>query len=540
MSSAVQAAERRPLVAVPDAAQERHLRRLAAPAGGAVSRGRRRGRPTAARTAAIASPSPSRRVPLPWAISGRPPPRPSIALTACLDERAGGDATRDEVVADRDEQLRLVGIEAERDDAARQRAADVLGEALERVDRLEVERSRPRTRRPGATSSARRGDVARASGGRRRAPAFGGGASSRAARPGARRSAPRPPPADVRPTASAARSSGANRSSIRRSAAAPVTASMRRIPDPMLRSPVMTKLPIWPRRAAVRAAAQLVAEALDPDRPHPLAVLLVEERVRAGVLAPRPSSSTRSPTGAVLAHDAADLAPRWRASRRRSGRGRTGSRSAGSRACTSEPAWRARSPTTLRSARWSRCVPVWLRIVCARRSASTSAADDVADPRPRRGAMPRWTVRPAACVPATRWTSSTVEQRRSVGRPQDAGVRDLAAALRVERGAVQHDLGPGGGLGPQLHLGHGLERLVLDAVPQDRDDTALGRRASRSPGTPVGRRAGEDLVVARRELGRPRRGRPSCPPGSARAARRARPRTRRGPCGRRTRPRARR
>ena len=48
------------------------------------------------------------------------------------------------------------------------------------------------------------------------------------------------------PTAVAARSSSAKRSSIRRSAAAPVTASMRRIPDPMLRSPVMMKLPICP------------------------------------------------------------------------------------------------------------------------------------------------------------------------------------------------------------------------------------------------------------------------------------------------------
>ncbi len=31
-----------------------------------------------------------------------------------------------------------------------------------------------------------------------------------------------------------------------RSAAAPVTASMRRTPEPMLRSPVITKLPTWP------------------------------------------------------------------------------------------------------------------------------------------------------------------------------------------------------------------------------------------------------------------------------------------------------
>ena len=48
------------------------------------------------------------------------------------------------------------------------------------------------------------------------------------------------------PTATAARSSAAKRSSISRSAVSPVTASIRRIPEPMLRSPVMTKVPIWP------------------------------------------------------------------------------------------------------------------------------------------------------------------------------------------------------------------------------------------------------------------------------------------------------
>ena len=43
----------------------------------------------ASRIAASASARPSRRVPLPWAISGRPPPRPSIAATAARDEVAG-------------------------------------------------------------------------------------------------------------------------------------------------------------------------------------------------------------------------------------------------------------------------------------------------------------------------------------------------------------------------------------------------------------------------------------------------------------------
>ena len=63
-----------------DPAQESHPACLAAPAA-AGSRGAARAA-AAARTAAIASPSPSRRVPSPWAISGRPPPWPSMLRTA--------------------------------------------------------------------------------------------------------------------------------------------------------------------------------------------------------------------------------------------------------------------------------------------------------------------------------------------------------------------------------------------------------------------------------------------------------------------------
>ena len=201
---------------------------------------------TAARTAAIASPSPSRRVPLPWAISGRPPPRPSMLRHGALDERAGRDATRHEVVADRDEQLRLVRVEPERRSRRSAACPDVLREALERVDRLEVAAPRRRTRRPA-----------------RAPPRFA------ARSPGFGRPPPAPPALSrcfvvaqlvlergdpllerVRRACarrpSAARSSASNRPSISASAAAPVTASMRRIPEPMLRSPVMTKLPICP------------------------------------------------------------------------------------------------------------------------------------------------------------------------------------------------------------------------------------------------------------------------------------------------------
>ncbi len=48
------------------------------------------------------------------------------------------------------------------------------------------------------------------------------------------------------PATAMAASSSRKRSSVRASAASPVTASMRRMPEPMERSPVMMKPPIWP------------------------------------------------------------------------------------------------------------------------------------------------------------------------------------------------------------------------------------------------------------------------------------------------------
>src|SRR6185436_16803708 len=52
------------------------------------------------------------------------------------DEVAGGDAARDEVVADGDEDLGLVGIQSERDDAGPEHAADVACRAFEGLDRV--------------------------------------------------------------------------------------------------------------------------------------------------------------------------------------------------------------------------------------------------------------------------------------------------------------------------------------------------------------------------------------------------------------------
>ena len=73
----------------------------------------------------------SRRVPRAWAISGRPPPLPSITGAPDCDQRAAAETPAlHEVVADGHEQLRLVRLERERDDAVAELGAHVPGEAL--------------------------------------------------------------------------------------------------------------------------------------------------------------------------------------------------------------------------------------------------------------------------------------------------------------------------------------------------------------------------------------------------------------------------
>ena len=81
---------------------------------------------------------------------------------------------------------------------------------------------------------------------------------------------------------------------------------MRRVPEPMLRSPVIDEAADLAAGPAVRAAAQLEAVVLDPDRPDRLAVLLVEERVGAGLdrLGHRQERDGDRP---VVADDGADL-----------------------------------------------------------------------------------------------------------------------------------------------------------------------------------------------------------------------------------------
>ena len=150
------------------------------------------------------------------------------------------------------------------------------------------------------------------------------------------------------------------------------------------------------------AAAQLEAVVVDADRADRLAVLLVEEGVRPGRdrLGHRQEGDAHRP---ILADDPPDFvldAPPLVV-----GQGPVeGVVEAEVVGRDERPGLPRRAPTTLRSARCRRCVAVWLRIVRARRSASTAAA--TVDPtRSRPWSVPRWTIRP----PDGFWVSVTVK-----------------------------------------------------------------------------------------------------------------------------------
>ena len=198
-------------------------------------------------------------------------------------------------------------------------------------------------------------------------------------------------------------------------------------------------------RTAVRAAAQLVAEPGDPDRPDPLAVLLVEEGVRARLLGLGHGHPLDADL-AVLAHDAAHLALDGQllvvgeAAVEREVEAQVVGRHERARLARPLPHHVAqRAMEQVRAGVVAHRVRPSFRVHLG--------AQDVADPdlpvedapvdREARGLGPRDAL-----------DVVDVEQRRPVGRPQDAGVRDLAAALRVERGPVQHDLRAGAGLRP--------------------------------------------------------------------------------------------
>ena len=93
------------VVAAPDPAQDGH--RSARPADRGQARQRR-----CASIAASASGMPAWRVPLPWAIDGRPPPRPSMAGIAAWTSSAAETPRGHDVIADRDPDLRHLVVHA--------------------------------------------------------------------------------------------------------------------------------------------------------------------------------------------------------------------------------------------------------------------------------------------------------------------------------------------------------------------------------------------------------------------------------------------
>ena len=273
----------------------------------------------------------------------------------------------------------------------------------------------------------------------------------------------------------------------------------------------MTKPPIWPRRPAVRPAAQLEAVVLDPDRADRLAVLLVEERVGA-LLDGLGHRQERDRHRAVVADDAADLVL--------DGALLVVGQRPIEREVEAQVVGRHERPGLagrLADDVAQRPVEQVRAGVVAHRVGAPLGVDDgldgLADAQPavERAAMDD--------QPADRLLRVLDrEQLAAAARLADrALVADLAAALGVERRPVEDDLG-------RAVAG---ELVELHAVADDRDDPALGGRGLVAQELGVAVRGPGSRCTAR-SARRAWRARPSCPTGCARAARRGRPGTRRG------------
>ena len=314
---------------------------------------------------------PSRFVPLPWAISGRPPPLPSMWAVAVRTRSPAAIPRCDEVVADGHEDLRFVGVEAEREDARRHEAAEVLGGALQGVDRAvragvgDEPDARCRLDRP-AGELGRPGQVTRGTGAQSPAGLVELVLEGRdPVRQGLRRDSPRLSP---RPRARVARRDASQ-------ASAPSPGERLDPAHPGADAPLAGdhEAPDLAGRPAVGPAAQLVAVAVDPDRADRLAVLLVEEGVGAGVDRLAHRHERRGHRSGRRGRSPGPR-PRWPGARRRSGRARAGSRSAARRESrANRPAGRVRRRRCAAPGGADAC-----RCGCAscraRRSASTSAS----------------------------------------------------------------------------------------------------------------------------------------------------------------------
>ena len=152
----------------------------------------------------------------------------------------------------------------------------------------------------------------------------------------------------------------------------------------------------------------------------------------------------------------------------------------------------------------------------ARRSASTSARARVSPTRDRAVEHAAVDGQPAVCVPATRWTSSTSNRTLPSAARSAPGVRDLAAALRVERRAVEDDLGARG-RPRRAARSRAPPRASRTRSPSRRIATTRPSARRRVVAQELGRRrcGASSALYSERELGGASRGPPSCPPGSA-------------------------
>ena len=236
---------------------------------------------------------------------------------------------------------------------------------------------------------------------------------------------------------------------------------MRRMPAATPLSPIDLEEADVAGARDVRAAAQLARRA-DVEHAHFVAVLLAEQHHRAGLLRLVDRHHARLRRG-VVEHlgvddllDAADLA-------RRSSARCARSRSASCRGRPASPSAARAAPSTSRSALCIRCVAEWLRIV--------RAARRVVDLRGHRVADPQLAGLHLALVPEhvglhlLRVGDGEQRQARAA-LGEFAAVADLAAGLRVERRAVEHD---------DAVLARG-ERVDRGAVAVQRDDAAFLRQ----------------------------------------------------------------
>ncbi len=239
-----------------------------------------------------------------------------------------------------------------------------------------------------------------------------------------------------------------------------------------------------PARTTVGSTAQLMAVAVDLDGAHPLAVLLVEEGVGPGIdrlLHRHPADDD----GAVLADDAPDLG--FDRAFLRVGQ-RPVEREVEAQILGRDA--RAGLARLLADHVAERTVQhVRARVVAHRVGAPVGIHDGGHGLADAEAAVERSAMDDEA---ARRFLGvGDVEQDRARALLADlALVADLAAALRVERGAVEDDLGLAGA----GQLG------VLDAVAQDRDDPALGRRGVVAEELRVAG-ASDERLVDRRALG---------------------------------------